>query len=208
MAGWLAAAERARPRIRDLRTLTIQGSARTYVLVKVVTGDGAYGVGEAYGTPGVAVKEQILALKPGLLGKNPLEIDVLYSLLDEHASNLAGTRTDGSAHGLLRAASGIEMALWDLAGKVLGVPTATLLGGRYRQKVRVYNHAAPANMLDKTSCREWAGRVREHPSGFTAHKLAFPHADERSRTLTNRELIAIGKGFENCREAIGWDHDI
>ena len=56
----------------------------------------------------------------------------------------------------MRAASGIEMALWDLAGKALGVPTATLLGGRFRDKVHVYDHAAPRNMLDKTSCREWA----------------------------------------------------
>ena len=128
-----------------------------------------------------AVKEQVLALKAGLVGRNPLEIDVLYTLLDEHASNLAGTRTDGSAHSLLRAASGIEMALWDLAGKILDVPAATLLGGRFRDKVRVYNHMAPSNMQDKASCREWAARVREHPSGFTAHKLAFPREDASSR---------------------------
>lgn len=65
-------------------------------------------------------------------------------------------------------------------------------------------------MLDKASCREWAAKCREHPSGFTAHKLAFPRssAGPPNRALTTRELIDIGKGFENCREAIGWDHDI
>jgi len=74
----------------------------------------------------------------------------------------------------MRAASGVEMALWDLAGKALGVPTSTLLGGRFRQKVRVYDHAAPRNMLDKASCREWAQKVKADPAGFTAHKFGFP----------------------------------
>jgi len=108
------------------------------------------------------------------------------------------------------------MALWDLAGKALGVPTATLLGGRFRQRVRVYDHATPRNMLDKASCREWAARVKEDPAGFTAHKFGFPHTnlnqdlgrDPSNRLLTTRELIQIRQGFENCREALGWDHDI
>jgi L-alanine-DL-glutamate epimerase-like enolase superfamily enzyme len=116
----------------------------------------------------------------------------------------------------MRAASGIEMALWDLAGKALGVPASTLLGGRFRQKVRVYDHAAPRNMLDKASCREWAQKVKADPVGFTAHKFGFPHTnpdsdlarDPSNRVLTTKELIEIRQGFENCREAIGWDHDI
>jgi gluconate/galactonate dehydratase len=131
----LAAAERKRLKIRDVSTMTLQGPSRTYLLVKVLADDGIYGIAEAYGTPGIGVKEQILSMKPGLVGKDPLEIDVIYTLLDEHLKDLSGTRTDGSAHNLMRAASGIEMALWDLAGKALGVPTATLLGGRFRHKV-------------------------------------------------------------------------
>ncbi len=196
--------------------MTLQGASRTYVLVKVVADDGIYGVAEAYGTPGYGVNEQILALKPGLIGQDPLEIDKIYTLLDEHARDLSGTRTDGSAHNFLRAASAIEMALWDLAGKALAVPASTLLGGRFRQRVRVYDHAAPANMLDKASCREWAQKVKSNPAGFTAHKFGFPHTnpntdgarDTANRLLTTRELIQIRQGFENCREAIGWDHDI
>ena len=214
--GQLAAAERQRLKIRDVRTMTLQGPSRTYVLVKVTAEDELYGIAEAYGTPGVGVKEQILSLKPGLLGKDPLEIDTLYTLLDEHAKDLSGTRTDGSAHNLMRAASAIEMALWDLAGKALGVPTATLLGGRFRQKVRVYDHAAPRDMLDKAACREWAQQVKSNPAGFTAHKFGFPHTspntdlarDTANRVLTTRELIQVRQGFENCREALGWDHDI
>ena len=155
-------------------------------------------------------------MKQYLVGKDPLEIDTLYTYLDVTGESLAGSRTDGSAHMLMRAASGIEMALWDLAGKVLGVPASTLLGGRFRNRVRVYDHAAPRNMLDKASCREWAAKVKEHPSGFTAHKFGFPHTrpdsdlarDKSNRILTTRELMQVAQGFENCREALGWDHDI
>ena len=212
----LAAAEKKQLKIRDIRTMTIQGPSRTYLLVKVVADDGLFGVAEAYGTPGIGVREQILSMKPGLVGKDPLEIDAIYTFCDEHVKDLSGTRTDGSAHNLMRAASGIEMALWDLAGKALGVPASTLLGGRFRQKVRVYDHAAPRNMLDKASCREWAQKVKADPVGFTAHKFGFPHTnpdsdlarDPSNRVLTTKELIEIRQGFENCREAIGWDHDI
>jgi L-alanine-DL-glutamate epimerase-like enolase superfamily enzyme len=99
------------------------------------------------------------------------------------------------------------MALWDLAGKLLAVPSSTLLGGRFRKRVRVYDHAAPKNMLDKASCRDWAAKVKADPAGFTAHKFGFPHASD-SRVLGTRELINIRQGFENCREAVGWERDI
>ncbi len=211
----LAAAERKRVKIRDVQTLILKGP-RTYTLVKVISDSGLYGIGEAYGSPGVGVKEQVLSLKPWLVGKDPLEIDALYTFMGEHTPSLSGTRTDGSAHMLLRAVSGIEMALWDLAGKILDVPATTLLGGKFRDKVRVYDHAAPRNMLDKASCREWAQKVKADPRGFTCHKFGFPNSDPSTdkardpanRVLTTKELMQIRQGFENCREAVGWDHDI
>jgi L-alanine-DL-glutamate epimerase-like enolase superfamily enzyme len=203
----IAAPEKGKTRIRDIQVMILQGP-RTYTLVKVESDAGLYGIGEAYGSPGVGVKEGIMALKPEFLGKDPLGIDVLITGL--------GWRTDGSAHSLMRAVSGIEMALWDLAGKTLGVPTTTLLGGRFRERVRMYDHSAPDDMMSPASCREWAQRVKADPSGFTAHKFGFPHTDPRSdrardpsnRLLTATELSRIRKGFENCREALGWDHDI
>ncbi len=203
----MAATEKRRVKIRDIKVMMLQGP-RTYTLVKVESDAGLFGIGEAYGSPGVGVKEQVLALREHFIGKDPLEIDVLYTTLK--------WRTDGSAHSLMRAVSGIEMALWDLAGKVLNVPTATLLGGKFRRKVRMYDHASPRNILDKASCREWAERVRSNRSGFTAHKFGFPRTnpandkarDRANRVLTVRELSQIRQGFENCREAIGEDHDI
>ena len=211
----LAAAQRKRVKIRDVQVMMIQG-ARTYTLVKITADDGLFGIAEAYGSPAVGVKEQILSFKPWLVGKDPLEIDAIYHDFGAGTRSLSGTRTDGSAHNLIRAVGGVEMALWDLAGKILDVPTSTLLGGKFRDRVRVYDHAAPKNMLDKGSCKEWAAQVKAHPWGFTCHKFGFPHTDMKTdlardpsnRMLTTRELINIQKGFENCREAIGWDHDI
>ena len=55
----------------------------------------------------MGVKEQILSLKPWLVGKDPLEIDKLYTQMGTGTSNLSGTRTDGSAHNLMRAVSGM-----------------------------------------------------------------------------------------------------
>jgi L-alanine-DL-glutamate epimerase-like enolase superfamily enzyme len=216
--GQMSEAQGLHPKLREIKTMTIKGP-RTYVLVKIITEDDQYGIGEAYGTPGIGVKEGIEAIAPLMIGKNPLEIDVLYTYMGQGSSGLEGTeisRTDGSAHMLMRAASGIEMALWDLAGRILNVSTTTLLGGKFREDVLVYDHAAPKDMLDMDSCREWAAKVRAHPSGFTCHKFGFRH-DQRSednardpsnRVLTTQEILKIAKGYENCREAIGWDHDI
>ena len=215
----LGETEKGRQKICDINVLMLQGP-RSYTLVKVIAEDGLYGIGEAYGSPGVGVKEQIEAIKPSLIGRDPLAIDVLYTLMGQNPTPGTGwagaSRTDGSAHALMRAASGIEMALWDLAGKILGVPSTVLLGGKFRDKVRVYDHARPRDMLDRASCAEWAQQVNEDPAGITCHKFGFPHTtpdtdagrDLANRVLTVRELRQIEEGFANCREALGWDHDI
>lgn len=219
------AASHVTSKITDVQTMTVGGATtRTFVLVKITSDDGHVGIAEAYGSPGVGVAEQIMAIKPTLIGKNPLEIDAIYMTLGDGASSLAGVRTDGSAHGLMRAASGIEMALWDLAGKILDTPTSILLGGRFRDRVRVYDHSGPRDMFDKASCREWADKVRAHPSGFTAHKISIPRTDSiwtpnsrrvpdngkdpGNRFLTTKEVVRVAEGFNNIREAIGWEHDI
>lgn len=203
----LAAPERGRVKITDIKVMMLQGP-RTYTLVKVLTDAGVFGIGEGYGSPGVGVKEGVLELRPYFIGKDPLDIDALYVGL--------GTRTDGSAHMLLRAVSGIEIALWDLAGKLLNVPTVTLLGGRFRDRVRMYHDEGPRNMLDRSSCNEWADRMKKDPAGWTGFKFGPPQSNPRidpphdrsNRLLTSRELREIRQGFENCRDAIGWDYDI
>jgi L-alanine-DL-glutamate epimerase-like enolase superfamily enzyme len=203
----LAAPERGRVKITDIKVMMLQGP-RTYTLIKILTDSGVYGIGEGYGSPGIGVKEGVFELRPYFIGKDPLEIDALYTGL--------GRRTDGSAHMLLRAASGIEIALWDLAGKLLGVPVVTLLGGKFRDKVRMYHDEGPRNMLDRDSCGEWAAKMKGHSAGWTAFKFEPPRStpridrarDTANRLLTMKELRDIRIGFENCRNAIGEDYDL
>src|SRR5262249_11282587 len=101
----LRANETGKVKITDIKTMMLQGP-RTYTLVKVETDAGVHGFAEAYGSPGIGVREAIHSIKPQFIGKDPLQIDRLYTLYDY---------TDNSAHQQQRTMSGIEMALWDLA---------------------------------------------------------------------------------------------
>ena len=203
----LAAPERGRVKITDIKVMMLQGPP-TYTLIKVLTDSGLFGIGEAYGSPGVGIKEGVLELRSYFIGKDPLEIDALYTGL--------GQRTDGSAHMLLRAVSGVEIALWDLAGKILNVPVVTLLGGKFRDRVRMYHDEGPRNLLDHSSCSEWADKMKSDKAGWTAFKFGPPRSnpkidrahDGSNRLLTTKELRDIRNGFENCRNAIGEDYDL
>jgi L-alanine-DL-glutamate epimerase-like enolase superfamily enzyme len=92
----------------------------------------------------------------------------------------------------------------------------TLLGGKFRDRVRVVHDEGPRNMLDSGSCGEWADKMKQHPAGWTAFKLAPPRSNPRidrardrsNRLLTTKELRDIRTGFENCRNAIGEDYDL
>ncbi len=202
-----AAAVKGRARMVALRTMVLQGP-RSYVLVRVVTDTGVSGIGEAYGSPAAGVLEAIHDLKSALIGQDPIDIEALMVRLSGHAG--------GGSAAFVQAASGIEMAVWDAAGKLLGVPVASLLGGRFRDRIRVYPEDAPKNPLDRASCREWADRIKSSPQGWTACQLGVPRApfhvdrtrDAASRSLTSREVRDLRKGLENCRDALGQDYDL
>ena len=94
-------------------------------LVKIETDAGVYGIGEAYWGPGV--KDLILTqMKPLLLGEDPLNIDKLYTKV---LMRSAGAGAIGGV--TVTAASGIEIALFDLVGRLFDAPVANLLGGKF-----------------------------------------------------------------------------
>src|SRR5262245_42400965 len=134
-----------------------------HVFVKVLTDEHLYGIGEAYRVgPDEAVEQVIHYFKDWLIGEDPTRIEHLWRLLYN------GSRFPGGS--MVNAAiSGIEIALWDLKGKAYGVPVYQLLGGRCRDRIRVYRGAGggatPQQVKDE---------MREviQKQGFTAIKVA------------------------------------
>ena len=105
--------------------------SRAACLVKVTTDEGSYGWGEGYG-PAELVEAGVGYLAPLILNKDPLQRENLWQAMYLHT-------LDHARRGIvLSALSAIDIALWDLSGKVLEQPVSVLLGGRKREKVRPY----------------------------------------------------------------------
>jgi galactonate dehydratase len=107
-----------------------------WLFVKVFTDDGVTGVGEGGGWPkvtSIAIQE----LKHFVVGEDPFEVERLWMKLH---SVLHGHGVTGAVRG--GALSAIDMALWDIKGKALHLPVYELLGGKCRDKIRVYGHAS------------------------------------------------------------------
>lgn len=207
------------PRISGIRLLRLDpygsGGAGTWNLLRVDSDAGVWGLGEAYWGTGLRpVIDDLVA--PALVGQSPFDIDRLTTHLHE---------TWGGAHtqnGLVRAAiSGVEIALWDLVGKLTGQPVTRLLGGRFRDRVRLYRTGMPADLLDPAACRDWAAQLRDE-QGYTAIKSVDvdstwqrvdpqcrePGHEPLARTLTTADLRRSERSMDNLRAAFGEEFDI
>src|SRR6476661_6456377 len=112
-------------RITDMRMAEIVGAPFTSTLIKIYTNQGIVGLGEVRDG---ASATYALMLKSRLLGENTCDIDRLFRRIKQFGGH--GRQGGG--------VSAVEIALWDLAGKAYGVPIYQMLGGRFREKVRVY----------------------------------------------------------------------
>lgn len=106
-------------------------SERCICVVKITASNGQFGWGEGYG-PAHILNEGIKFLEPHIIGKNPLENEVIWSTMYRKTLDFA-------RRGILVASmSAIDIALWDLKGKILGLPISTLLGGAHRSEIKPY----------------------------------------------------------------------
>lgn len=112
-------------RITDIRFTDIVDAPMHCSLIKVYTNQGLVGFGEVRDG---AQKETALILKSRLIGENPCNIDKLFRRIKQFGGH---ARQGGGV-------SGLEIALWDLAGKAYGVPIWQMLGGKFRDKIRMY----------------------------------------------------------------------
>ncbi|QTX33698.1 hypothetical protein KAR29_05565 [Aminithiophilus ramosus] len=128
-------------RITGIRTLVVNAEMRNWVFVKVLTDqDGLYGWGEAsLNWKTRAVVSAIEDLEPLLSAKDPRDIEFCLETLKKQSYYKLGIIG-------VTAISGIEQALWDICGKGYGVPVWRLLGGKTRDRVRVYTHLGLGDM--------------------------------------------------------------
>jgi galactonate dehydratase len=189
-------------KITDIKAMGLDHIAGN-CLIRIDTDSGLTGIGEA-GATGAIARARIETIKPLLIGKDSLAIEVHFQQMSSMMYNYV-------AH--IPTVSGIDIALWDLAGKILNRPVNELLGGRFRETIPMYSHGENLNMLDKSSCREWAARIRARPEGFTVYKnniheaLGIP-SGVFANTLTTQQLRQVARAYDNCREAAGDDIDI
>ena len=124
-------------RITELKTFLIGGSERrcNWLIVKVETDSGIHGIGEAtLEGRSRTVETAVHELSRYLVGKDPFAIEKHYQELYRRAFYAGGEVQ-------MSAISGVEMALWDIKGKALGVPVYELLGGRTRDRIQLYANA-------------------------------------------------------------------
>ena len=112
-------------RITDMKIADISGAPMHCIMLKLETNQGITGYGEVRDW---SYKDYALMLKARLLGENPCEIDRIFRKIRQ-----LGTHARGAG-----GVSAVEIALWDIAAKAYGVPIYQMLGGKHRDKVRVY----------------------------------------------------------------------
>jgi len=113
-------------RITDVRVAVLGHAPMTCPLIRIDTNQGIYGLGEVRDG---ASKNYALILKSRVLGENPCNVDRVFRKIKQFGGH---SRQAGGV-------CGIEMALWDLAGKAFGVPVYQMLGGRFRDRIRCYS---------------------------------------------------------------------
>jgi galactonate dehydratase len=183
----------------------VNAEMRNWVFVKVLTDvPGLFGWGEAtleWKTRGVAGSVEDLA--PLVIGRDPLDIEQAVRVMKKHSFWHLG------AIGM-SAISGIEVALWDIAGKHYGVPTYKLIGGRTRDKVHVYTHLGFGDMravYETDSVDPLVQRAGEViAKGYTAFKFVIlPYVHQYA---PQRAVAHVERMMRALREAVGPDIEI
>src|SRR3954454_23512004 len=141
-------------KITDLRVATIAKAPMRDPIIRIDTNQGIYGLGEVRDG---ASKTYALFLKSRLLGENPCNIDKIFRKIKQFGGH---SRQGGGV-------CGIEMALWDLAGKAYNVPVYQMLGGKFRDSIRCY-----ADTTESHDPKVYGTRLKaRRDEGFTWLKM-------------------------------------
>ena len=177
------------------------GWRKNLIFVKVETDAGIHGWGEAYSQydRDRAVMAQLESLGPYLTGRSPFDIKHFTQFaFDDYAARRGSVE-------LFCAISGIEQALWDIVGKATKQPVYNLLGGRYRDKIRVYANGWSYGMKEPADYARAAESVVRQ--GFSAIKFDPLPSPWRSYIPQEHERRAI-RVVKAVRDAVGPDVDL
>jgi galactonate dehydratase len=192
-------------KITDVKTIVVNAEMRNWVFTKVETDvPGLFGWGEA----SLEWKTRSLVgtiedMKQMVIGEDPRNIEHIYQKMYRQSFWRMGVIG-------MSAISSIEQALWDIAGKDLGVPVYRLLGGKVRDKVRMYTHLGGGNMKAVYETFEVEPLIELAQqcvaNGYTAIKVVFvPYSEPLEGPATVKRFANM---FGKLREAMGDEIDI
>lgn len=198
-------------KITDVRPLAVKGRhwpRFPMVFIEVHTDEGLTGVGEALAFQATGVMESVGMIGEWLRGEDPLQVARLWERCLRRGASMA-------------ALSGIEIALWDIAGQVAGLPVYQLLGGACHDRVRVYADGffRGAEPTPESYCAHAEEAVAQ---GFAALKLDVDdflylgerpalircHGRDLGRHITNAEMRQVEASVAALRERLGPDVDL
>jgi len=189
-------------KITAVKSYTVHpGWRKNLIFVKVETDAGIHGWGEAYSQydRDTAVTAQLEALGRYAVGRSPFDIKHFTQVaFDDYAQRRGSVE-------LFCAISGIEQALWDIVGKTCKQPVYNLLGGRYRNKIRVYANGWSYGMKEPDDYARAAEKVVKQ--GFTALKFDPLPAPWRTYIPKEHEHRAV-RVVKAIRDAVGPDIDL
>jgi L-alanine-DL-glutamate epimerase-like enolase superfamily enzyme len=201
-------------KITDLRVAVVTDAPMTCPIVRVETNQGIYGLGEVRDG---ASATYALMLKSRLLGENPLDVDRLFRKIKQFGGH---SRQAGGV-------CAVEMALWDIAGKVYNVPVHQMLGGRFRDRIRIY-----ADTTESHDPRVYAQRMKARkeekgvtwlkmdlgvdlvadqpgtvtqPGGLSPQELTFTPHMFTGIEITDKGIELMGEFVATVREAVGME---
>ena len=192
-------------KIKDIQTKIVNAEMRNWVFVKVITDSDIYGWGEAtveWKTRAVA--GAIEDLKPLLVGKDPRNIKQNFQIMTKHGFWKMGVIG-------MTAISGIEHALWDILGKSLNTPVWQLLGGKVRDKIKIYTHLGLGDMQAVYKDTLETSKLNDHAmslvnNGYNSFKVVFIPFTHYTNSIDN--LKKVNSLMSSLRETVGDKIDI
>jgi L-alanine-DL-glutamate epimerase-like enolase superfamily enzyme len=192
-------------KITDLRVAIVTRAPMRCPLIRIDTNQDICGYGEVRDG---ASDRYALMLKSRLLGENPCNVERIFKRIRQFGHH--GRQGGG--------VSGVDMALWDLAGKAYGVPVYQMLGGRYRDRVRLYADTPEGEVTGLKKRIEQGFTFLKYDCGIRNIRsvpgaLSYPTKDtdwmgEHPFTgiqLSDKGAALLAKHFAEAREVAGWE---